>query len=248
MKSVFRKDAKDAKGKQERMHCTMTYCRDCGEPTGRRYAKRCDSCRGWKPVHFTRRMDQELRAVYAGGDYKETGALGVLAKRWEVARWKVRHRAQQLGIAGTKEPRWSTAEVKILEKYFHLSPRVASRKLRERGYQRSLTGVVMKRKKLGLRKTDLGYSAGALAEVMGVDGSTALTWIHRGLLKAERLPSERPPGQLNGEGEWFVRPHDLRKFIIDHVALVDIRKCDKYWLVDLLTNKAADAGEGKKKL
>ena len=42
---------------------------------------------------------------------------------------------------------------------------------------------------------------------------------------------------MAGEGEWFIRPRRLRQFIIDHVALVDTRKCDKYWLVDLLADK-----------
>ena len=77
---------------------------------------------------------------------------------------------------------------------------------------------------------------------MGVHRNTVLTWIRRGLLHAQRLPSEKPPQQVASEGEWSIRPRRIRQFIIDHVALVDIRKCDKCRLVDLLANEAPKPG------
>ena len=54
--------------------------------------------------------------------------------------------------------------------------------------------------------------------------------------QAQRLPSEKPPQQVASEGEWFIRPQRVRQFITDNASLVDIRKCDKFWLIDLLTN------------
>ena len=72
-----------------------------------------------------------------------------------------------------------------------------------------------------------------------MDCSTVLRWIERGLLGAQRLPSERSVQQVPAAGEWFIRPRRVRQFITHHVALVDMRKCDKYWLIDLLTNKRA---------
>ena len=214
----------------------MTRCRKCGCGTRRRYAAYCDRCRGWNTVRFTTEMDEELRRVYARADYP---ALGVLAKRWGMPRWRLTHRAQRLGIAATKEPPWSDEEIKILERNCHLTPRIIANKLRAKGYRRSETGVVLKRKRLRLRKADRGYSANGLAEVMGVDCSTVLRWIERGLLGAQRLPSERSVQQVAAAGEWFIRPRRVRQFITHHVALVDTRKCDKYWLIDLLTNKRA---------
>ena len=56
---------------------------------------------------------------------------------------------------------------------------------------------------------------------------------------AQRLPTERPPPQVASKGDWFIRPRRVRQFIIEHVALVDIRPYDKYWLGDLLANKNA---------
>ena len=214
----------------------MTRCRQCGRGTRRPYAAYCDDCRGWNTVPFATEMDEQLRRVYARADYP---ALGVLAKRWGMPRWRLTHRAQLLGIAATKEPRWSEEEIKILERNCHLTPRIIANKLRARGYRRSESGVVLKRKRLRLRKADRGYSASGLAEVMGVDRGMVLRWIERGLLGAQRLPSERRPGQVAAAGEWFIRPRRVRQFITDHVALVDTRKCDKYWLIDLLTNKRA---------
>ena len=139
-----------------------------------------------------------------------------------------------------KEPPWSDEEVRILERNCHLSPRIISSKLRPQGYRRSQTGIVLKRKRLRLKRSDRGYSAGRLADVMGVHRNTVLTWIRRGLLHAQRLPAERPVQQVASDGEWFIRPKRVRQFIIDHAALVDIRKCDKYWLIDLLANKNAE--------
>ena len=46
-------------------------------------------------------------------------------------------------------------------------------------------------------------------------------------LKRGRLPAERPVQQVASDGEWLIRPKRVRQFIIDHAALVDIRKCDK---------------------
>ena len=42
---------------------------------------------------------------------------------------------------------------------------------------------------------------------------------------------------MSSEGEWFIRPGRVRQFIVDHVALVGIHKCDKYWLIDLFANE-----------
>ena len=54
--------------------------------------------------------------------------------------------------------------------------------------------------------------------------------------RVQRLPSEKLPQQVASDGEWFIRPQRVRQFIVDHAALVDIRKCDEYWLIDLLAN------------
>ena len=226
------------------MHCTMTYCRDCGDATGRRYATFCEKCRGGNRTPFSAEMDEELRRVYAAGTYRETGELGVLAKRWEMPRWRVRHRAQQLGIAAVKEPPWSGPEKAMLKTHYHLSAEVISRKMRERGFRRSVSAIVNERKRLRLRRSDRGYSTGALAAVMGVNQTTVSAWIRRRILRAERLESSRPAGVLNGEpGEWFIRPLAVRRLIIEHVAALNLRRADMDWLVDLLTNKAADEGE-----
>ena len=83
------------------------------------------------------------------------------------------------------------------------------------------------RSRLRLKRSDRGYSAGRLADVLGVHRNTVLTWIRRGLLHAQRLPAERPVQQVASDGEWLIRPKRVRQFIIDHAALVDIRKCDK---------------------
>ncbi len=35
----------------------------------------------------------------------------------------------------------------------------------------------------------------------------------------------------------MIAPEDVREFIIRYVAVIDFRKVDKFWLVELLTGK-----------
>lgn len=61
------------------------------------------------------------------------------------------------------------------------------------------------------------------------------------------LPIEREPVAATGKqsrvGEWSVREHHLRRFVIENVALIDFRKVDKFWLVDLLTSGSPSKGD-----
>jgi hypothetical protein len=41
--------------------------------------------------------------------------------------------------------------------------------------------------------------------------------------------------QQGGDQHW-IRLCDLRAFILDNTAIVDIRKVDKFWFIDLVTH------------
>lgn len=220
------------------MSRTIRRCSKCKRPTDRPYAKFCNSCSGckWAWFSFTPAMDDEIRRAYAARENR-----GRLALEWNIPEWKIGDRARHLGVARVREKLWSPEEEKILGRNCHLSPGVIQARLRERGFQRSKCSIVMKRKRSRFSRPNRGCSANALAAVMGVDLSTVLRWIHRGLLKAQRLPSDRPAQQVASQGEWLIRPRCVREFIIASTAHVDLRGCDKYWLVDLLTNELAEA-------
>ena len=74
-------------------------------------------------------------------------------------RHTVRHWAQTLGVARTKEKNWSEAEVAYLEANFHRRHvSTMAKKL-----NRTITAVSLKTKRLGIRKCGEGYTARSLA-------------------------------------------------------------------------------------
>ena len=75
------------------------------------------------------------------------------------------------------------------------------------------------------------YSASGLANIMGIDDHTIANWIAKGLLKATRKDSDCK------NSTYQILPKDVRDFIKSNVAIVDLRKVDKFWLVDLLTGE-----------
>jgi hypothetical protein len=148
--------------------------------------------------------------------------------------WAVSRRALQLGVRAShiKEPVWSDAELHILELNAMLSPEVIQRKLRAQGYTRSVAAVNLKRKRLHLRQQQVPCSAHAVAECFGIDRHAVLRWIEKGLLKASKKGTKRE------NDEWHIEDRHIRQFIVENVGIIDIRKVDKVWFVELLTGEA----------
>lgn len=70
---------------------------------------------------------------------------------------------------------------------------------------------------------------------MGVDAKVVTGWITKGWLKAQRRGTDRTEAQ--GGDQWWIHRRDVRTFIIQNAAAVDLRKIvDKEWFVDLLAN------------
>ncbi len=184
--------------------------------------------------HWTPEIDEMIRQAHNGADYKSTGAVRRLAARLGFPLRVVSRRAERLGVSRIVVERWSDEETAVVRRNAHLSPIVIVRKLRKAGYRRTLCAVVNKIQAGRIRRE--GYSAEELAELMHVNARTISRWIESGKLKAQRVEKSNA-----AEGfYWFIRPRVLRRFLIEHLGEVEIRRCDKYWLVDLLTNKIAD--------
>lgn len=78
---------------------------------------------------------------------------------------------------------WSAAEVAYLEQWFGMkSDEDIARKLK-----RSVLGIRLKAKRLGLKKKDAGYTARELGRQFGID-PTVITksWVRRGLIEVHR--------------------------------------------------------------
>lgn len=178
---------------------------------------------GKKQKYFwTPAQDEILRKRYDS----RTETINALAAVFGYPRWEVRHRAKVLGVARVKEPRWTEEEEEHLRKY--LSTRSIKQLAKELG--RSLTAIWLKKKRLGIRKTDDGYTLRGLCEALGVDHHKVEYWVAQGWLKKRTRGIDR-----KGVGDyWYVSDEALRKFICSHPEEIDLRRVEKFWFIDLL--------------
>jgi len=177
---------------------------------------------------ITERIRKVFRTSTGNGEVRDLAChLGI--PRWRISRWAV-----ALGVVETrsKEPDWSEKEIAILERWGHLTIERIQGKLRREGFGRSLVAIVLKRKRLRIPANFEEYTANGLAECFGVDIKTITRWIDKGLLKAGRRGTDRLEQQ--GGDMWWIKPGDVRRFVVVHTVVIDFRKVDKFWLVDLL--------------
>ena len=189
---------------------------------------------------FTTEVDAKICAAYAGSiGMSRLPALQVLSREIGVPSWAIRRRALALGASvaqlfpkGRKPCAWSDEEKRIVTESAALSLEIIGGKLRKAGYARSKNAIkVFIARSIG-RKPKIGYSATALAARLGVDSHSVTRWIRQKLLKAQAAGTVRKPQQ--GGDAYLVSPADAREFCIRYVALLDFRKVDKFWLVELL--------------
>jgi len=181
-------------------------------------------------------IDDVIRRAYQAKPTR--GFTGRLAQLVGRPKWWVVKRAAALGLSHgrVKEPEWSDAEVELLHKHGAKQPDAIARIFRTKGYARSTFAVINKLKRLGVDRTDDDhFTARALADVMGVDGSTVSSWIERRGLKARRRGTERVASQ--GGDQWWIHVRDFRRWVIENPIAIDLRKVtDSEWFIDLLAN------------
>lgn len=137
--------------------------------------------------------------------------------------------------------KWSKQEILILQK-FPKGTQLALIKeaLISAGFEnRSLKAISKKRSKIGfgLNPDINGHlTANAVAEGLGVDRGTVVSWIKRGWLRAYR-----PTGPtIDISAAYTITPEALREFIIEYVAYLGScwPKMDRYFIVDILSGKS----------
>lgn len=196
--------------------------------------------RGIVPYTSSEFIDAQIRRVYQNAPSR--GDVTALAKRIDRPRHWVSRRAVALGLVlpRFKDLPWSDTELDILAETTHLRPEQTARRLKRAGYTRSVTAVVVKRKRQGMRQERDSYSARELAGLMGVDGKTVARWISLGLLQATKAGTKRT--EIQGGDEWRISPKQVRAFVIENLNTVDLRKIEpaKHWFVDLLANTQAN--------
>ena len=78
-----------------------------------------------------------------------------------------------------------------------------------------------------------GQSVTKLAMCFGVDVHSVSRWIKEGLLKAQMRGTQRTERQ--GGDIYYIRDQWIRDFIKENIGLIDIRKVDKFWFVDVMS-------------
>jgi len=191
---------------------------------------------------ITPEMHERIRRVYQSGTGR--GQVRDLARRLGLPRWKIGRYAIRQGWIATQasQPDWSEEELAILEHHAHLCPEYIQKRLARSGYHRSSMAIVLKRKRMRFGSNLKGQSATSLAECFGVDMKVVQRWLLQGWLTAKRRGTKRTARQ--GGDMWFIKEPAVRRFIVNHVDVIDFRKVDKYWLVDVLTGGPGTVGMG----
>lgn len=179
----------------------------------------------------TPHIDAAIKRHYA--NHPQRGGLSKLAHQLARPVGWVSRRAVEMGIQRPRfdSPTWSEPELEILRASAWRVPGAIARILRRKGFRRSTNAIHLKLNRLRCDRTnDDVYTASGLAELFGVDKSTVTTWIRRGLLKAHTRGSDGP------NDAYAIHHANVRRFVIENAAAVDIRRLDKDWFIDLLAN------------
>lgn len=181
-------------------------------------------------------IDAQIRLVYQSTPAR--GAINALAARLMRPRWWVSKRALTLGFTSPrfKEPAWAEDEIELLASHADKPLTTIQRVLARNGYRRTLTAIVVKRKRIGIGSRDPNYyTAHHLARLLGVDPGTVTDWIKREGLTANHRGTKRLPQQ--GGDMWWISRRKLRSWIGAHAQLVDLRKVERFWFIDLMMGK-----------
>lgn len=198
-----------------------------------------------KPDYTKRRVietspfiDEAILAAFSKPMKK--GDVSKLADRLNRPRDWIGRRALALGMIKPrfKDTPWNDDEIEVLSETMHRSPEYVRRALAAKGFNRTVSAILVKRKRLGLKAIDSGVlTSGMISSLLGVNSSTAFRWIRMGYLPAKRKGTARDEGD-----PWIITTDGLRKMLRDHPHLVDLRKIpasNHCWFIDLCTGRVA---------
>jgi hypothetical protein len=178
--------------------------------------------------------DETIRAGWA--ELEGRGAVSAFADRLGVKRVWLSRRALGLGLTlpHKREPKWSGAEVALLARAPLHDLKRASRFFAEHGFRRSpaAIGVRATRESISRRDSRDSFSATQAGALLGVENKTVTSWILAGELAADRRADRRLPQQ--GGSSFAIDPDELRRFVLDHLERIDLRKVEKFAFVALI--------------
>jgi hypothetical protein len=193
---------------------------------------------------FTPAMDAAIEEAYH--TYTRHGGRHVIAncaRELGLEKWQVNRRAALLSLSRPKEPPWSAEELECLRQNRHYSEAIIQRRMHDAGFQRSLQGIRLKRKRMewSTRHGDDGWTANQLAGLLNVDAHCITGRIKSGLIRAERRGTLRVP--IQGGDSYWIRREDARAFVLANPHEVDLRKVNALWFFELLAGTAVGYGD-----
>jgi len=173
---------------------------------------------------------EPIKKMYANG--VGMNQVNRMAKRIGVPRTKITNFAKSKGWLSKSNSRdysyfWSDKEISIVEKNGHCAPITVHRKLKAAGFNRSVSAVEVKRTQLRVCQNKKGMSANELSLAMGVDVHNILNAIKNKKLTARRRDECK-------RNDFLIEDNDIKEYIKNWLPEINIKYCDKYWLVDLL--------------
>lgn len=203
-----------------------------------------------RPINWTPFLDKQIKLAYAD---PTTGAVKSAAKRIGVSYGAIRMRARTLGcIYRYYNVPWREEENEIVQDSLEKGLTYTRRKLKKAGYNRSEAAISSQRNRLGLTSDydpDI-MNANQLAKLCGVDGKTVVAWIKGGWLEGKRGEAINTPGPKK-DYLWVIKSRDFRTFIRDYPLVIDLRKVDQPWFLDIVLGgprRYEEAGNSENRL
>ncbi len=180
------------------------------------------------------KLDAAIRDAYRNQRLGDRHALKRLSQEVGWPPYAIYRRGAELGVTRAKEYPWSAAEEDLLERFGHLTPSGIQRRLAAAGYSRSVAAIQIKLNRNRIKQNLDGYSATRLADAFGVDVHKILSWIRRGLLKAQPRGTDRVAAQ--GGDIWWISQRNAKRFVLRAPEEIDLARVEKIWFLDLLTS------------
>lgn len=188
------------------------------------------------PFAFTEAIDKRIRQLFAQHPERQTRhpALDKLAGNIHIPMPALALRGIQLSLDTLSSPAWTEAELKILAANRHLSKQKIAAILADAGFQRSHQAgrIINARRELLTSNKPSHYTAQQLSYLFGLDTHCIKKWLTEGWLPFEMKGTARTIQQ--GGDSRIVKREDLYTFIITYPELVDFRKVNHYWLIELI--------------
>ncbi len=185
--------------------------------------------------YFLTEAETALILRYYDGKTTSTNKIMRLLEH-RYPRWYVKRKALEMGLARcTRMPNWSEKEIEYLHKEYPRKGFVAIQnalKRRNGGILRSVTAILLKRKREHLNKRSDGFTLRMVETLLGADHHKIESWVVRGWLKDGRKGTDRTPAQ-GGDMHHF-EARDLRDFVVHHYEEIDLRRVEKFYFIQLV--------------